>query len=428
MAQQLRFACLQKGKMMYKVLIADDEWSVVESLRRSVPWEELGYEVAACVSNGKAALEAVEKEMIHVAVLDIRMPGMSGLEVCAELRKRRETIQLIIISGFAEFSYAERAMEFGVLGYCLKPVETEKIKKLLLRAAAILKREDGSNLQPDLIDVLDSQDPEAVAAVLKRYCVDPDHIYVTVCAGDTRLNIGKNAAELLIGRGLRAYLTNAPVPSERYEEFLEQGGLGIGYEENAVSVSKLQDTIMQCKIRAYQFFVTEKRMVCKSADASDSAGLLAEVSSELMKMNRELIRKRLHRIAAKPERRFDITTCMRLNNLIYASSLFEGADADYYIYDFHQMLTEYGTFSIMMEKLEKAVGGDDTGTASDQYSKPGVRRRNLAGGRKRVCVFLLVCRTFDTSKTVACCTGKWGGSDLQHGGFFSAQGAGMDEG
>lgn len=353
---------------MYKVLIADDESSVVESLKRSVPWEELGYEVAACASNGREALEAVEKENIQVAILDIRMPGMSGLEVCAKLREKRENIQLIIISGFAEFSYAERAMEFGVLGYCLKPIETEKMKKLLLRAAAILKKQEGKNEQTKLIDVLDSENLEEAASVLKRYGMNPEAFYLTVYVGDARLSIGKNGIELLIGRGLRAYLSREPVSVEQYEEFLKQGGMGIGYEEQPISVFQLQDMIMQCKIRAYQFFVTEERMVCKEIDISDAAGILSEISTELTKMNRELIRKRLHRIANESQRKFDITTCMRLNNMIYASALFEETDTDYYIYEFHQMLTEYGTFSMMMEKLEAAVGGDEVSNMSDQYS------------------------------------------------------------
>ena len=51
------------------------------------------------------------------------------LEVCSVLRKIREDMKLIIISGYAEFSYAERAMEFGVLGYCLKPLDYDKTKK-----------------------------------------------------------------------------------------------------------------------------------------------------------------------------------------------------------------------------------------------------------------------------------------------------------
>ncbi len=85
---------------MYKVLIADDESSVRESLLLSISWEEFDMKVVGCASTGKEALEIASREEIDIAILDIRMPGINGLEVCANLRKMKENIQLIIISGY----------------------------------------------------------------------------------------------------------------------------------------------------------------------------------------------------------------------------------------------------------------------------------------------------------------------------------------
>ena len=84
---------------MFRVLIADDENSVVQSLVCSIPWEELGLEVVRTASDGAAVLEYVEKEEVDIAILDIRMPGVNGLELCSEMRKKNERIQLIIASG-----------------------------------------------------------------------------------------------------------------------------------------------------------------------------------------------------------------------------------------------------------------------------------------------------------------------------------------
>ena len=67
---------------MYRVLIADDEPSVTESLEKYIEWKELGLEVAGIVENGREVLDFLEQNRIDIVILDIRMPGLTGLEVC----------------------------------------------------------------------------------------------------------------------------------------------------------------------------------------------------------------------------------------------------------------------------------------------------------------------------------------------------------
>ena len=98
---------------MYQVLIADDELSVLKSLMDGIQWEELGLTVAAAVNNGEEALQILKTGEIDIAILDIRMPGLNGLEICEKLCREQENLQLILISGYAEFSYAERAIRYG---------------------------------------------------------------------------------------------------------------------------------------------------------------------------------------------------------------------------------------------------------------------------------------------------------------------------
>ena len=119
---------------MFRVLIADDESSVVQSMLFSMPWEELDMEVAGTASDGTAAMEIAKKEHIDIAILDIRMPGINGLELCERLRQMDEHIQLIISSGYAEFAYAEKAIQYGVVGYCLKPLSLIITNTVLARS------------------------------------------------------------------------------------------------------------------------------------------------------------------------------------------------------------------------------------------------------------------------------------------------------
>ena len=75
---------------MYQVLIADDELSVLKSLMDGIQWEELGLTVAAAVNNGEEALQILKTGEIDIAILDIRMPGLNGLEICEKLCREQE--------------------------------------------------------------------------------------------------------------------------------------------------------------------------------------------------------------------------------------------------------------------------------------------------------------------------------------------------
>ena len=140
---------------MFRVLIADDENSVVQSLVCSIPWEELGLEVVRTASDGAAVLEYVEKEEVDIAILDIRMPGVNGLELCSEMRKKNERIQLIIASGYAEFAYTEKAIQYGVIGYCLKPLDYVQVTRFLRRAVHNLRRDGHVADREDLMEILE---------------------------------------------------------------------------------------------------------------------------------------------------------------------------------------------------------------------------------------------------------------------------------
>lgn len=84
--------------------------------------------------NGYEAIGIAERKEIDIAILDIRMPGVNGLELCGLLKNKNTKIQIIIISGYAEFEYAQKAIGYGVVGYCLKPLEYSEISKYLLKA------------------------------------------------------------------------------------------------------------------------------------------------------------------------------------------------------------------------------------------------------------------------------------------------------
>lgn len=110
-----------------KVLIADDEENIRTALEKVVDWNSIGAYVCATAQNGREALEKIKKYAPDVLLVDIRMPGLSGLEVIQQIRLSNPEIRAIILSGYDDFTYAQQAIQFGAMNYLLKPSPPEQI-------------------------------------------------------------------------------------------------------------------------------------------------------------------------------------------------------------------------------------------------------------------------------------------------------------
>ena len=118
---------------MLKVVLIDDKKSIVEGMKYLIEWEEYGFEIAAALRCADDAIEFVKKNHVDLIISDIRMPGMSGLELIQEIKKTDSRIKFIIISGYAEFEYVKKAMDYQANGYLLKPIDEDELIVLLER-------------------------------------------------------------------------------------------------------------------------------------------------------------------------------------------------------------------------------------------------------------------------------------------------------
>lgn len=112
---------------MYKLLVVDDEFASRNTLCSCFPWNQVGFEIAAQVDNGKSAFEYVLKEEIDVVLCDIKMPVMSGIEFAEELRARNYKTVIVFLSGYRDFEYAQKALSLGVRYYIIKPARYEEL-------------------------------------------------------------------------------------------------------------------------------------------------------------------------------------------------------------------------------------------------------------------------------------------------------------
>lgn len=126
---------------LYKVMIIDDEEEVREAIKRTLPWEELGFLVTDTAENGEEALEKADLMSPDVVLTDIQMPFMDGLTFCHHLKEKISNVKIVIFSGYDEFEYAKEAIKLEVEEYLLKPVDKEELKRVFLRLKQTLDEE-----------------------------------------------------------------------------------------------------------------------------------------------------------------------------------------------------------------------------------------------------------------------------------------------
>ena len=116
---------------MIKVMIADDEERTCQLIEALIDWESLHMEVAGIAHNGLEACEMVKQIKPDILITDIRMPGCNGLDLIENVKKSVEDLQVVIISGYAQFAYAQTAIKFGVGDYLLKPINKVELASTL---------------------------------------------------------------------------------------------------------------------------------------------------------------------------------------------------------------------------------------------------------------------------------------------------------
>ena len=163
--------------MELRILIADDEPEIVEGLALLIEGQNPGWHVTGKAHNGLEGFDLAIAQRPDIIITDIRMPQADGLDMIRDLNDYGIAAEFILISGYAEFQYAKRAMEYGVKYFLTKPIDEEELFADIVKISGELRRDAEIAECPDVVpyeemlhleEAMDAMDNERLHAVVGR--------------------------------------------------------------------------------------------------------------------------------------------------------------------------------------------------------------------------------------------------------------------
>ncbi|QGS69431.1 response regulator [Oceanobacillus sp. 143] len=138
---------------MYKVVLVDDDYIVLEYLTKMIPWEALGFSIIGSFQDGKKALDQLELEMADLVITDIGMPVMDGISLLRYSKELNPNLFSIILSCHDDFQYAQQAIKLDTFEYILKEsMDANNITKLLAELKVKMDIEKSKRYQMDKLE------------------------------------------------------------------------------------------------------------------------------------------------------------------------------------------------------------------------------------------------------------------------------------
>lgn len=129
----------------YSMIVVDDEQKARKMILSAVDWQKLNVEVCLEAEDGFSALKILQEKSPDIMILDIKMPGMSGMELLGEMRKRGLKCKIIVSSGYSDFEAARAFLKSGMVrGYLLKPADADQLTEMIADCVDKLEEESYS--------------------------------------------------------------------------------------------------------------------------------------------------------------------------------------------------------------------------------------------------------------------------------------------
>ena len=210
---------------MYKVIVADDEDRIRNGITKLIRYFDIGFTVCATAKNGLDAIELTKEYSPHLLIMDINMPFINGLEAIKTIREINKDIIIIIISGYDKFEYAQKALEYGVSKYLLKPFSNDEFKEILLKSIDSVKINIRNSI-PTPTDLNLEKSKDDILDYIKQNYHNPDLCLSHI---EEKFNIGRTSIASYIkketGKTFIDYLTYLKI--NKAKELLSSSDINI---------------------------------------------------------------------------------------------------------------------------------------------------------------------------------------------------------
>jgi two-component system response regulator YesN len=313
---------------MLKVLLIDDEKWIVKSLKSLVDWNSLGYEIIAEAFNGVEGYEKIKQLSPDLVFTDIRMPGIDGLELIRKSNELNRDISFIVTSGYKEFEYARKAIQYGALSYCLKPFDEAEIIEVLDQFSKKQQRLRAI-LQMELLNMLQESEgysSQLLLETMSKLGFNWDEkigagAVVVVGTTELEISVGVPYISLQIGRSMKAYILRGDyitVLSDSLSHCPPEGISGIGIGNCEYDPTSLIHSIGEASVAANRFFITGNKGIWNARFPSCN---LDEIKEILWRLNQTrnlgLVNDLTEKIASLiAEGTFTIKNAVSLHNMV----------------------------------------------------------------------------------------------------------------
>lgn len=335
---------------MLNVMIIDDEPMIIQSIKSGIDWEKLNLNVVYTATDSRSALSYAKENSVDIVISDISMPPFNGLTLCNEILKINNKIQLIIISGYADFSYAQKAIQIGVVGYCLKPINYNELTAIL--KTAISRISPSKNFADyDFIEYVYENNINEIKSYLNENNIR-EKFYLAISIGKKNLssyikshhlvfNLGINKFLYILNDNTR-YLINSRLVNE--DTLIE----GIGLANDKVSYGDMLTEIDEIRVKSYNFFFNnENKIFDDSYNVTDEYYL--DICNNIDNLHE--LKKKLKSLSCDSIKKINIKQAMKIHNMILNKYKKYDNEEDLNIYSFDELIRNYDSFEKMTESL-----------------------------------------------------------------------------
>ena len=194
--------------MAYSILIVDDDRTFVEELKSALQWNRLRITEVYTAFSVREAIAFLSKTKADIVLCDIEMPGGNGLQLLKWIRENHASMECIVLSSYAEFSYAQSALRFDVCDYLLKPIDPEELTHAVDKAVQVVLRKQENKRMQNLLQntqALDKQKKIALSVADKIEFVEIGSIIRCESESNYTTFYLKSGEKLIVSKTLKEF-------------------------------------------------------------------------------------------------------------------------------------------------------------------------------------------------------------------------------